>query len=56
MGEPDGLHCLQDTQVTSLSVDNSNFRDTDLSIYAVLLLTDNDLLEIKTPYIAVSVS
>ena len=44
--KPDGLHCLQDTQVASLGIDNSNFRDADFSIHAILLLTDSDLLEI----------
>jgi hypothetical protein len=46
LGKPDGLHCLQDTQVASLGIDNSHFRDTDFSIHAILLLTDGDLLEI----------
>jgi len=36
---------LQDTQVASLGIDNSNFRDADLSIHAILLLADIDLLE-----------
>ena len=47
LSKPIGLHCLHNTQVVSLGIDNSNFRDTDFSIHAIFLLTDSDLLEIQ---------
>lgn len=45
LGEPDGLRRLYYTQVASLGINHSNFRDTDISIHAMLLLTDSDLLK-----------